>query len=324
MTRSTEHRLTGFEHDNFLAFLALLGLLRSLETARPEWGPRVRWDRASLPTRPILVLANAQTPAVVAECAAAGCAALAADHDFGQWRVPTMPPVEARRLLTDSVMRGPDRRHQADLFAAIMCDAVVKRDGAAVVPTPLCLMFGQGHQYFLERLRSVPALAAPRVRARGATAYTAAQTMARALFQHWERSDRTDGFRWDPAEDRRYALRFLKPSDDEALTEHGANRLAAVGMPVLTLTPTVHRGRVRGQTLGVRQARLMIQVRWPLWTPPASLSAIRALLTHPALYDAEEARSLAQLRALGVHGVRAAQRVSAGKFMNFTRAEAIF
>jgi len=34
------HRLEGLEPDNLLAFLALLGLLRSLETARPAWRPR--------------------------------------------------------------------------------------------------------------------------------------------------------------------------------------------------------------------------------------------------------------------------------------------
>ena len=39
-----DHRLNGLEPDNLLAFLALLGLLRALETARPKWRPRARWD----------------------------------------------------------------------------------------------------------------------------------------------------------------------------------------------------------------------------------------------------------------------------------------
>ena len=33
--------LPGLEADNLLAFLALLGLLRALETVREEWRPRV-------------------------------------------------------------------------------------------------------------------------------------------------------------------------------------------------------------------------------------------------------------------------------------------
>ena len=38
------HRLNGLEPDNLLAFLALLGLLRALQTSRLEWRPRAGWD----------------------------------------------------------------------------------------------------------------------------------------------------------------------------------------------------------------------------------------------------------------------------------------
>jgi hypothetical protein len=38
------HRLNGPEPDNLLAFLALLGMLRTLESSRPEWCPRAAWD----------------------------------------------------------------------------------------------------------------------------------------------------------------------------------------------------------------------------------------------------------------------------------------
>ena len=34
------HRLERLEPDNLLAFLALLGLLRTLQAARPQWGGR--------------------------------------------------------------------------------------------------------------------------------------------------------------------------------------------------------------------------------------------------------------------------------------------
>jgi len=50
------HRLEGLEPDNFLAFMALLGLLRALETARPDWCPRAAWDLERAPWRPILSL----------------------------------------------------------------------------------------------------------------------------------------------------------------------------------------------------------------------------------------------------------------------------
>jgi CRISPR-associated endonuclease/helicase Cas3 len=50
------HRLEGLEPDNLLAFLALLGLMRTLETARPHWQPRAAWDVECPPLRPVLSL----------------------------------------------------------------------------------------------------------------------------------------------------------------------------------------------------------------------------------------------------------------------------
>ena len=43
MTERLTYRLNGLEPDNLLAFLALLGLLRTLEHARPTWRTRVAW-----------------------------------------------------------------------------------------------------------------------------------------------------------------------------------------------------------------------------------------------------------------------------------------
>jgi hypothetical protein len=57
---------------------------------------------------------------------------------------------------------------------------------------------------------------------------------------------------------------------------------------------------------------------WPIWRQPASLAAIRALLSHPDLTKGATA-----LAHLGVEQVRRAQRISNGRFNNFTRAEVI-
>jgi hypothetical protein len=51
-----------------------------------------------------------------------------------------------------------------------------------------------------------------------------------ALFEPWTRQDPTPAFRWDPAEDVRYALRADDPSGQKSTTQHGANRLAALGL----------------------------------------------------------------------------------------------
>ena len=58
-TTGQRHRLDGLLHsDNLLAFLALLGLLRSLEDAAPAWLPRVAWSVDAPPVRPVLSLAE--------------------------------------------------------------------------------------------------------------------------------------------------------------------------------------------------------------------------------------------------------------------------
>ena len=52
------------------------------------------------------------------------------------------------------------------LWASLISDAAVRErnKAAEAEPTPLCLLFGQGHQHFLERLSSVPRETTPPLR----------------------------------------------------------------------------------------------------------------------------------------------------------------
>jgi hypothetical protein len=222
--------------------------------------------------------------------------------------------------MRDAVLSGPAGRNRADVLAALFSDAVENNE--IVAPTPFCLLFGQGHQYFLDRFSSVAKQASVPRGGNGRGSSSPDDPLERALFRVWERVDATPGFRWDPAEDRRYALRFSDPSKDTATTVHGANRLAVVGLPALTTCPGTVGKRVRLLTMGVRQTNSRdVEVTWPIWTRPASLEGIRALLTHPLL--AVDEPDVTRLRALGIHEIRRAKRVSTGKFLNFTRAVAI-
>lgn len=76
------HRLDGLEPDNLLGFLALLGLLRSLESSRPGWRPRAVWDLDRGPLRPVLLLAEPHTQQAVSEAAAEGAGQLAELYSF--------------------------------------------------------------------------------------------------------------------------------------------------------------------------------------------------------------------------------------------------
>ncbi len=320
---SRRHRLEGLEPDNLLAFLALLGLLRSLETSQPEWRVRACWTTNEPPLRPVLVLAQPISREDIADAAAKGIERLSIEYRFpaeaaeGEaQRDLNYSPSRARSLLREAA--GAQSQTRADLFAALMSDTAARDE--RIEATPLCLLFGQGHQHFLERLAALPGMASPPPRGRGRRAITLspAQTIAEAVFEPWVRQDPTPSFRWDPAEDVRYALRADDPSGDKATTQHGANRLASIGLPLLTVAPVQAGERVR---LRMRAARLEgreIALYWPIWREPASLAAIAALLSHPQLPQGPAA-----LEHLGIEQVRRARRISVGKFMNITRAEPV-
>lgn len=328
MSGSKSHRLDGLEPDNLLAFLALLGLLRALEyddqLADPadRLLPRAAWDVAEPPLRPTLVLAREASQEEVAEAAARGIAGLALAHDFDGEKNLNFEVDRCRELLETAARHaGLRSRERVDLFAALMTDGAVKdQKGDPIQPTPFCLQFGQGWQYFLERLARVPREEAPPPigRGRARKVFTAVDTLMAALFHPWTREDKTDSFRWDPDEDVRWALMAGDPTDSayKTGTQHGANRLAAVGLAALTVAPLRQGGRTRAAVIGGAFTP-GFSFAWPVWSEPATLSAIRAMLAHPRL------REFDALAHLSVAHVFVAERISSGKFMNFTRGRLI-
>jgi hypothetical protein len=311
-----EHRLDGLEPDNLLAFLAVLGLLRVLEAARPAWRPRVRWSLDDPPVRPVLVLRTPLDQQDICSATAEGLASLAVVHEFSGKADLNYGVREARDALELGRTAGG---YAAELASALFSDAAVKlvqgKPQDAVEATPLCLLFGQGHQHFLDRLAAVPRQTAPPPRGRGAKAVqiTDAECLAEALFSTWTRQDPTFSFRWDQAEDVRYALMFGDPSEgkNKEGTQHGANRLAAIGLSLLTATPAM-RGREVRLTVPGGAWKGGFGFAWPIWRNPTSLEAIRNLLLRPDL------RVGSGLDRFGVEQIREAKRISVGKFMNFT------
>lgn len=326
MTAKTDHRLDGLEPDNLLAFLALLGLLRALEAADSKLDsklqPRAAWDIDTPPLRPKLILPCEITADDVTKNAAKGIDKLIPTYNFENRKNLNYSQEECRTLLQEEARAArPDSRGRADLLAALMSDAIKKdKKGKKdeIDPTPLCLLFGQGHQHFLERLAHMPQKRAPEPRGRGrqATSISESECLSEALFQPWHRNDKTPSFRWDPEEAVRYALMAGDPTDNayKTGTQHGANRLAAIGLGVLTLVPEIRAGRVRPGTAGGARTAGGFSFAWPIWREPATLTAIRALLAHPGLRETDT------LAHLGVDHVMVAQRISVGKFMNVSRA----
>ncbi len=306
-----EHVLLGLEPDNLLAFLALLGFHRCLEHTVPDWQTRVFWSGP--PLRPRVLLSKAVDRASLLEMAAQGAAELAHDYSFGR---PNLDySAEQARQQLKQACEAPDRRG-IDLISALMSDGAV-RDGK-IRATPFCAMFGQGHQNFLERLEAVPKGLPPKELQNETTAqeFNSANKLEKALFEPWERRDRTQSFRWDPLEDRRYALRSEDPSTDKGLTVHGANRLACLALPLLTAVPVRERGEVRLYAINTKWQDGSLVIRWPVWSRPARLKAIVFMLAGCGVDFPFGGYS----QGLSIMEVFVSERVSVGKFFNFTRA----
>ena len=301
---STTHLLKGLEADNLLAFLALLGLLRALDTARPEWEARVAWHGAP-PTAELLLAVAVDREDMIAEVNVA-VHQLGAAYGFD--RKDLKYTADEFRAFAREAQRD---RGRGRLVAALASDGAVRRNSkeGRVEVTPLCLLLGQGHQHFLSRLTEMTQRKEEKDEA----------DLKRALFETWRYADKDESFRWDPIEDRRYAHQFGDPSQQQNKigTVAGANRLAAIGLSLLTSAPTAAGLATLGVT-GLRQER---SVCWPIVGAPTSLSGYVALLAHPWLGDEQTAAELARY---GVLAVARARRYQVDRYFNFERARVQF
>jgi len=198
-----------------------------------------------------------------------------------------------------------DRRH-ADFLAAFGSEAVEsevngKKTGK-IADTAFRTMSGAGHQHFLGFMRELARV-------------TEVEHLRSALFEVWRYSDQGSSLRWDPMDDRRYALRWLQPSGDPAKTVRGANRLAIEALPLLPTAPV--KGRLETTGFTQRKGRGAVWT-WPIWTAPVGLDVVRSLVSLPELQnDAPDRRALA---AMGIAEVYRCQRITQGKYRNFTPA----
>lgn len=305
--------MPGLEPDNLLAFMALLGLLRALEAARPNWEPRASWK--GTPWVAQLHLAAFPDSMQIAQAANEGIGKLLEHFDVDKRRNVDFSREDyrayAKRVQSETV--------GAALAAALTAEWPQNRKADTLPAAPLVMMFGQGHQNFLDRLIDVPTGALPnRLRKIKSPPNLADPAkIAEALFQSWRHKDDADGFRWDPEDDQRYALRYGDPSlAGAAPTVVGANRLAAIGFLSFS---TVPRAQQMKKTVGAIRDDGEWFFVWPIWLPRLSRISIEAFLAHPQFLSGERSK----LELLGVAEIFRARRVANGKFMNVARARPV-
>jgi hypothetical protein len=141
-----------------------------------------------------------------------------------------------------------------------------------------------------------------------------------ALFEPWSYSDPRPSLRWDPVDDRRYALRAFDPTNASAspiMTVRGANRLAIEALPWLPTFPYNGDARTRGFTRRKRE----VDFTWPIWSCWLGPETVRSLLTLDELYKKRPTRD--SLEARGIVEVYRSRRVG-GYYRNFSPAVACF
>lgn len=174
--------------------------------------------------------------------------------------------------------------------------------------TPFALVNGSGHQHFLGTAGDL-------------MISCTADHFRRALLAAWAATDDGSSFRWDPDDDRRYALLADDPtaSGNKPKTIWGANRLA---FEALRLFPCM-RARTGAATVGWRRDRGSEVWRWPLWSCSLSPGVISSVLASGDIWR-DEPESRRRLRARGVFAVFQTRRITVGKApnqkLNFTPA----
>jgi len=199
---------------------------------------------------------------------------------------------------------GHADRETLDLLAAFGSDACrskskVKPD--EIEPTPFCFIKGSGQQFFLDTVLKLMEQADP-------------ERVRQVLFEPWAYRDEKLSMRWDPAEDRRYALMDRDPtaSDNKSRTVWMANLLAYRALPLFPCAP----GR-RGlaTTAWALTGEGDLAFTWPIWEFSAPPDTIRSLLQLGILAKPERDRS--SLRARGIAATFRSRRIKVGSGSNY-------
>ncbi len=293
--------LTGLDGSNPLGFLAAVGTLRAVAQADPAMDPRMAWRAHGGTWIPALWGNGARSAKALIELLAHTLhGSSAREFDFAR---NLNVASEIFRAVAGHAQRQvsiQDRRY-ADFIAAYGCELCVTKDKTNIQDTALRTMSGAGHQHFLGTMNEL-------------VSQTNEDHLRRSLFQTWDYLDDKLGLRWDPEEDRRYALRWNNPSNDTTKTMRGANRLAVEALPLLPTTP----GDRQLHTTGFSRHDRAVLFTWPIWENALRVDVVRSLL---ALHEIQKPEPNRQgLAAMGIVEVFRSQRITVGKYRNFTHA----
>ena len=213
------------------------------------------------------------------------------------------------RAIAEPLLDGArfDNRDAVDLLTAFcstgcLHESSTKRKGGKLAVTPFAFITGSGHQDFLGTAGALLQHVTP-------------ERLATTLFAPWAYEDDGLSMRWDPVEDRRYALMDRDPtaSDNKPRTVWMANLLAYRALALFPSAPA--RGGLLTTGWEREDGNEQPFFTWPLWTTSLGPDSIRSLLLSTEL--ARFAPDRVSLIALGVEGAFRAHRIKVGTGANF-------
>ncbi|MHB8836350.1 MAG: type I-G CRISPR-associated protein, Cas3-extension family [Candidatus Methylomirabilia bacterium] len=306
-TRAHEWLLGGLDGGHLLAYLAALGALRTASLVWPKPSPTLRWEPSCGVLRPILGINGVSNQDELVTglydklTAMAGHPALEIGDNLN------FLPDQFRYFATVAQLQvGIDSR-AADFLCAFACEVILDNEGKMLADTAFRTMRGAGHQHFVKTMRDL-------------ISATSRTNIEASLFTPWQYGNTGLSLRFDPQDDRRYALRWDEPSGDPASTERGANRLAIEALPLFPVQPAAHRLETTAFTRRQRKgsSRRDTFLSWPVWEAPVTLEVVRSILALQELQVESPPRD--ELRARGISEVFRCQRITLGKYRNFTTA----
>jgi len=230
----------GLRGDNLLAFLAALGLLRTMHRLT---GATMSWEQGEAMWYPVLHgdTPHDELPVMLADT-------LSSVPDCAELSDPNLK-------MSRQEYRDYAASHH-DWGAAFASEACLKPKEDIVRKSPW-IVIGAAKQTIVPTLTRL-------------AAEISAEKFVRTLFEPWDYADKGCSLRLDPADQKDYALQWGDPSKEGAYTMHGACRLAIEALPLLPVIPTP-----RFTAIGISDLK---QAIWPIWSDPLGIAVVRSLL----------------------------------------------
>jgi len=297
--------LRGLDGANPLGFLAALGAFRLLSVEH-ALGTTMGWQMSDGTWHPVVFRISWAIEELGTELHSALCR-----MDKSVWLLDKKLPFSASRLRQEASSAAHsasgNNRTRADFIASLGVECRHDDDGN-FEDTALRMVrsgdsSGQGLLAYGKRILES----------------TTAQQLQLAVTDVWQYQDQQCALRWDPAEDRGYALQWRDPSKVGALSVRAGNCLALAALPILPTVPV--KGRVETTGFGFK-GRKRSSFTWPIWQHAVSLDTIRSLLAMPELQLLEPPRI--ELARRGVIAVYRSDRVMTSTYYaNFAPARRV-